>query len=107
MVSDFGYVVIITSSAERSLDTIPSEDVKAEALDLIDALRDDPFPAYARPLAVRERLWVFDFGSAKYRLVYQASQKQKKIIIKAVGLRKDVYGKAGLYRTKQGLQDKG
>lgn len=105
MVSDPDYEVIITSLAERSLNRIQSEAVMTEALDLIGALKDDPFPAYARALAEREHLWVFDFGSAKYRLVYQVSKKQKKIIIKVVGLRKDVYGKAGLYRKGQGLQD--
>jgi mRNA-degrading endonuclease RelE of RelBE toxin-antitoxin system len=103
VVSDQGYEVIITPPAERSLNQIQSEAVLTEAVDLIDALKDDPFPAYARALAERERLWVFDFGDAKYRLVYQVSKKQKKIIIKAVGLRKDVYGKAGLYRKDEGL----
>ncbi|PYT30068.1 MAG: hypothetical protein DMG57_09440 [Acidobacteria bacterium] len=91
MVSDTHYEVIITLLAERSLDQIQSEAVLTEAMDLIDALKDDPFPVYARPLADRDFFWVFDFGSAKYRLVYQVSKKQKKVIVKAVGLRKDVY----------------
>jgi mRNA-degrading endonuclease RelE of RelBE toxin-antitoxin system len=102
VVSDPDYEVVFTSRAERSLDQIKSEAVVTEALDLIDALKDDPFPVYARPLAEREHFWVFDFGSAKYRLVYQVSKNQKKIIVKAVGMRKDVYRKAGLYRKKQG-----
>jgi mRNA-degrading endonuclease RelE of RelBE toxin-antitoxin system len=74
VVSDQGYEVIITPPAERSLNQIQSEAVLTEAVDLIDALKDDPFPAYARALAERERLWVFDFGDAKYRLVYQVSK---------------------------------
>lgn len=69
-----------------------------EALDLMEALEEDPFPPYSRQLAEADNLWCFDFGRGEYRVVYQVSTKQRRVIIKALGSRSDVYQRHGLYR---------
>jgi mRNA-degrading endonuclease RelE of RelBE toxin-antitoxin system len=98
------YEVVITPKAERDLDRVAPQAALLEALDLIEALKDEPCPLYAWQLAERDRLWAFDFWDGRYRLVYQISDKQKRVIVKAAGLREDVYRARGLYRKDQGLR---
>jgi mRNA-degrading endonuclease RelE of RelBE toxin-antitoxin system len=76
------------------LDQITSPQNLQEALDL----EEDPSPPYSRQLAEADNLWCFDFGDKEYQVVYQASAKQRRVIIKAIGPRSEVYGRHGLYR---------
>ena len=102
MASEFE--VVITPKSERDLDRIAPDAALREAVELIGALGDDPYPPYARQLAEQDNIWAFDLWGGKYRVVYQASTKQQRVIIKAVGLRSEVYKNTGLYRKNQGLR---
>jgi hypothetical protein len=44
-----------------------------EALDLVEALEEDPIPPYSRQLAEADNLWCFDFGGGEYRVVYRGA----------------------------------
>jgi mRNA-degrading endonuclease RelE of RelBE toxin-antitoxin system len=98
--------VVIPPKCKRSLDRITSSRDLQEALDLVEALEEDPFPPYSRQLAEAHNLWCFDFGSGKHRAVYQVSTKQRRVIIKAIGPRSDVYQRHGLYRKSAGLKQR-
>jgi mRNA-degrading endonuclease RelE of RelBE toxin-antitoxin system len=86
------------------LDRIASPQDLQEALDLLEALEEDACPPYSRQLAEADNLWCFDFGDGEYRAVYQVSAKQRRVIIKAIGPRSDVYQLHGLYRKGAGLR---
>jgi mRNA-degrading endonuclease RelE of RelBE toxin-antitoxin system len=86
------------------LDQITSAQDLEEALDLVEALGEDPCPPYSRQLAETDNLWCFDFGDKEYRVVYQVSAKRRRVIIKAIGPRSDVYQRHGLYRKGAGLR---
>lgn len=98
--------VVIPPKCKRSLDQITSAQDLEEALDLVEALEEDPFPPYSRQLAEADNLWCFDFGDREHRVVYQVSAKQRRVIIKAIGPRSDVYQRHGLYRKSAGLRQR-
>jgi mRNA-degrading endonuclease RelE of RelBE toxin-antitoxin system len=88
------------------LDQITSPEDLQEALELVEALEEDPFPPFSRQLAEADNLWCFDFGDGEYRVVYHVSAKQRRIVIKAIGPRSDVYQRHGLYRKSAGLRQR-
>ena len=97
------YEVIITPKSGRELDQLAPQAALQEAVELIEVLKDDPHPPYAWQLAEADNTWAFDVWDRRYRVVYQVSEKQKRVIVKAVGPRASVYGRHGLYRKDQGL----
>jgi len=76
--------------AQRGLDELP-DPVRAEALDAMEDLTYDPFPADSilmRGYSSRRRI---KFYGNQYRLIYDVSEKQETIQIVRVGHRRDVY----------------
>jgi mRNA-degrading endonuclease RelE of RelBE toxin-antitoxin system len=98
------YQVVIPPRSERDLDQITPQAALREAVELIGALKYEPYPPYAWQLAEQDNMWAFDVWDRKYRVVYQVSEKQRKVIVKAAGGRADVYKGSGLYRKGQGLR---
>lgn len=82
------YAVSILESAVRALATVP----KAERETIrrrIDALGDDPRPAWARLLRGPERYWRFRVGD--YRVVYRVADDSRSVTVVAVGRRGQIY----------------
>ena len=75
-----------------------------EAVELLEVLKNNPYPPYAWQLSERDNMWAFDVWARRYRIVYQVSEKQGKVIVKAAGSRSHVYRDAGLYRKEPGLR---
>ena len=82
------YVITVLPSAARAIASLPQDDQR-RVVRKIDGLADDPRPAQAKLLASKERLWRLRVGD--YRIIYQVDDGKKRILIVAIGHRRDVY----------------
>ena len=80
--------VILESSAAKGLRKLPKEVVQRIAAEL-RALREDARPAGCRKIVDSENAYRIRVGD--YRIVYQVNDEQKRILVLAIGNRKEVY----------------
>ena len=88
--------VEILSTAERELDELP-QGVRAEALQSIDDLREDPFPSDAEPIRGVRNRYRIRFYRNRYRIIYDVSERQKKIVVDRIR-RRDPHTYSGMVR---------
>ncbi len=81
------YTVVLKRSAERELDALPEATRQRVASRLL-ALEHEPRPRGSRQLRgpAGRRLRVGD-----YRILYEVDDSQKRVVVFAIGHRRDVY----------------
>jgi mRNA interferase RelE/StbE len=85
-----GYSVIVKPSAQRELDKLPDE-AREEVVHRLAELREEPRPPDALLLdhyTQHYRLYAF---RSLYRVIYLVSDKQRRIVVQRIRLRKDAY----------------
>jgi mRNA-degrading endonuclease RelE of RelBE toxin-antitoxin system len=87
---DTEWKVSILPSARRELDKL-SEAVRNEAIAEIISLGDDPFPQGHVELRRNPGMYRVRFYRKQYRIIYQVSEKQRKVIVVRVRLRPTAY----------------
>ena len=84
------WTVRIPRSVQRELDQLP-DNVWKEAIATITELKEDPFPHGSIPLRGHTDLYRIKFYRDEHRIVYQVSEKQRRVIITRVRSRSAVY----------------
>jgi mRNA-degrading endonuclease RelE of RelBE toxin-antitoxin system len=82
------YEIVWEHSAWKELEALSSQ-AQEEVVDAIDGLARDGEPASSTPLRsdpTQRRLRI-----RSYRVLYQVSRKDERVVILAVGNRKDIY----------------
>ena len=82
------YKILFTRSAEKELRKIPSPHL-ARIVNKINALSHEPRPLGAQMLKGEERY--FRLRQGDYRIIYDVSDLEQRIIIIKVGHRREVY----------------
>lgn len=82
------YTLIISKSAEKSLSALPGK-MYHRLLAAIQSLADDPRPPGCKKLKGVENLYRLREGD--YRVIYSVEDRVLRVIVVAVGNRKDVY----------------
>ena len=82
------WTVELNAHAERELEKLP-DPIMSRITQKLVLLKNDPFPRQSRKLKGHTgyRLRIGD-----YRVLYEVDQKERKVIIYAIGHRKEVYG---------------
>ena len=81
----------IEEEAGRELRRLPSRSLMQEAVEVIDDLAADPFPAGGVKLQKHRDAYRVRFGGNAYRIVYRVIKKQRLVRVFAVGRRPAVY----------------
>jgi mRNA-degrading endonuclease RelE of RelBE toxin-antitoxin system len=81
----------IERGARRQLESLPCPDLVREATEIIDDLAEDPIPPGAIAMHGYNNMYRLRFGNEAYRIVYRADNKNRRIIVRAVGPRATVY----------------
>ena len=82
--------VKIPKPAQRELDALP-ENIWQEAIEAIRELREDPFPEGCILLEGNVGLYRIRFYRGLYRIVYRVSEKQHRVVITRVRIRRNAY----------------
>lgn len=90
----WGWRVILKRSAQRELAALPDQ-VRDEANDLLEAFREDPFMPNAERMrktgdnqsAPLPNTWRIYLSGKRYRVIYEAHRRSKKVIILAINRR--------------------
>ena len=82
------YTVVFDPGAMRDVDRLPAE-LQDTILDAIYELAREPRPSRARMLVDAERALRIRVG--QYRVIYVVDDDRGKIIIRAVGHRREIY----------------
>ncbi|MEK7406362.1 MAG: type II toxin-antitoxin system RelE/ParE family toxin [Acidobacteriota bacterium] len=80
----------IPRSVQRELDELP-DTVWREGMEAGAELRDDPFPVGSKILEGYTQRYRMRFYRGQYRIVYDVSHKQRRVILVRVRHRRDVY----------------
>ncbi len=81
------YQVEVKRSASKALDDIPSHD-RQRILEALRKLQLNPRPAGCKKLSGREG---WRIRSQNYRVIYDIDDGARKIVIQAIGHRRDIY----------------
>ncbi len=81
------YQVEVKRSASKALDDIPSHD-RQRILEALRELQLNPRPAGCKKLSGREG---WRIRSQNYRVIYDIDDGARKIVIQAIGHRRDIY----------------
>ncbi len=81
------YTVIIKRSAEKELDTLP-KGVQERVLARLLALEENPRPPGVKKLQGQES---YRLRAGDYRVLYMVDDKSKKVLVLAIGNRREVY----------------
>lgn len=81
--------VILPTSAQRQLDQLP-DNVRDEVMEEILALEDDPLPEGNVALRGNRNLYRIRVAR-RYRVIYQISEREKRILIRRVRSRGNAY----------------
>ena len=84
------YKVVLETSAEKELKSLPKKTLKSVILKL-GLLADDPRPAGCQKIQGLANHWRFRVG--KYRIVYEIDDDNDRIKVDRIKHRKDVYKK--------------
>ncbi len=68
-------------------------DVRREAAEIIEELREDPFPFDSGPMGGYSDLYRVKFYGGKYRMVYLVYEQSRKVVIMRIGPRGSVYAR--------------
>ncbi len=82
-------MAVYRRSAQRALRAIVEGDVRDELYEAVNDLEADPFPPDA--IELKGNPGVFRIRVGQYRVLYQVSEKQQKIVIERVSLRETAY----------------
>ena len=82
------YSILIKPSASNELEDIPTKKDRGRIVTRIRSLADDPRPRGSEKLSARER---FRVRQGRYRIVYEADDKNAVVTVVKIGHRKDVY----------------
>jgi mRNA interferase RelE/StbE len=82
------YEVLVEASAAKGLRRLPKEDLARIAREL-RGLTGDARPAGSRKIAGSADAYRIRVGD--YRIVYQVDDGQRRVVVQAIGHRKDVY----------------
>ena len=82
-----GYIVRIKRSAEKEMDRLP-ESVFERLVEAILSLERDPRPRGAKKLRGVED---YRLRAGQYRILYSVEDRERVVVISAVGHRRDVY----------------
>ena len=82
-----GYIVRIKRSAEKEMDRLP-ESVFERLVEAILSLERDPRPRGAKKLRGVED---YRLRVGQYRILYSVEDRERVVVISAVGHRRDVY----------------
>jgi len=81
---------VVSRSALTELAKL-EDTIKDEAVEAINELREDPFPPDAIPLRGSVNRYRIKFYRNRYRIVYQVSVKQHRVIVTRVRPRSSAY----------------
>ncbi len=81
------YQVKVKRSASKALDNIPSYD-RQRILEALQGLQSNPRPAGCKKLSGREG---WRIRSQNYRVIYDIDDSARKIVVQAIGHRRDIY----------------
>ncbi len=81
------YAVIIKRSAEKELDALP-KGVQERVLARLLALEENPRPPGVKKLQGQES---YRLRAGDYRILYTVDDKSKKVLVLAIGNRREVY----------------
>lgn len=85
-----GYSVVVTPSAQRELDKL-SDEAREEVVLRLAELREEPRPSDALLLDFYTQHYrIYAFRSL-YRVIYVVSDKQRRVVVLRIRLRKDAY----------------
>ena len=82
------YTLLIERHAEKGFKKIP-KNISNKLIIKIKSLKDNPKPSGCRKITGSENDYRVRIGD--YRVIYEIDEKNKQIIILAVGHRKDIY----------------
>lgn len=82
------YEVFLSKAARKQLDTLPLF-ISNKILEDISDLSSSPRPAGCKKLKGYKKVWRIRIGD--YRVIYEIEDKRLRILIVAVGHRKDIY----------------
>lgn len=82
------YQVVLSKAARKRLNTLPVF-IHNKIIEDIALLSETPRPAGCKKLKGQKNAWRIRIGD--YRVIYEIEDKQLRILVIAIGLRKDVY----------------
>ena len=82
------YELLIEKNAEKGIRKLPKE-VAGRIIPKIQELRENPLPVGCRKIVSSDNDFRIRIGD--YRVVYELDEGNRRIIIMAVGHRKDIY----------------
>ena len=87
---DTQWTIEVLPEAERDLDRL-SDDLREEALQAMDDLREEPRPPDAIELQSTRNHFRIRFGNRRYRILYRLIDKDRRILILRARSRSVVY----------------
>ena len=78
--------IAVTASAADELGALP-DSVRDEAMQIIEDLAEDPLPPGAEPVRKARNRYRIKFYGYRYRLIYDVSEHQRRVIIGRVRIR--------------------
>ena len=82
------YEILLSKAARKQLNTLPIF-IHNKIIEDIAALPDTPRPAGCKKLKGQKNAWRIRVGD--YRIIYEIEDKQLRILVVAIGHRKDIY----------------
>lgn len=82
------YQVLLSKAARKQLNTFPVF-IHNKIIEDIAALVETPRPAGCKKLKGQKNTWRIRVGD--YRIIYEIEDKQLRILVVAIGNRKDIY----------------
>jgi mRNA interferase RelE/StbE len=82
------YQVLLSKSARKQLNTLPLF-IHNKIVEDIAALAETPRPTSCKKLKSQKNAWRIRIGD--YRIIYEIEDKQLRILVIAIGHRKDIY----------------
>ena len=82
------YQVLLSKAARKQLNPLPVF-IRNKIVEDIAALADTPRPAGCKKLKGQKNAWRIRIGD--YRIIYEIEDKQLRILVVAIGHRKDIY----------------
>lgn len=87
---DTEWKVSLLPSALSELDRL-NDSVRAQAIQSIEDLAEDPFPAGSIPLRGHQHLYRIRFYRDRYRIIYRVSEIQRSVLVMRIRRRGVAY----------------
>jgi mRNA interferase RelE/StbE len=82
------YQVLLSKAARKQLNTLPAS-IHDKIIEEITSLSETQRPTGCKKLKAQKNAWRIRIGN--YRIIYEIEDKQLRILVVAIGHRKDIY----------------